>query len=57
MVPPHKNIPVRRPQEVEEEDSTLEVMSAPHVCVTPSVRQSCYEEEPDGTLQMLASVH
>ena len=43
--------------QVEEEDSTLEVMSAPHACVTPSVRQSCYEEEPDGTLQMLASVH
>ena len=56
-MPPRKNMPVRRPWEVEEEDSTLEVMSASHVCVSPSVHQSCYEEEPDCTLQMLASVH
>ena len=56
MAPPAKNVPVRRPRELEEV-STLEVMSASHVCVSPSVHQSCYEEEPDGTLQMLASVH
>ena len=57
MVPPPKNMLVRRPREVEEEVSPLEVMSVSHVCVSPSVHQSYYEEEPDGTLQMLASVH
>ena len=57
MAPPPKNIPVRCPREVEEEVSPLEVMSASHVCVSPSIHQSCLEEEPDGTLQMLASVH
>ena len=54
MAPPPKNMPVRRPQEEEDEEvSTLEVMSASHVGVSPSVHQSCYEEEPDSRLQML----
>ena len=53
MAPPPKNMPVRCPQEVEEEVNPLEVMSASHVCVSSSVHQSCYEEEPDSTLQML----
>ena len=57
MAPPRKNMPVRRPREVEEEISPLEVISASHVCVSPSVHHSCYEEEPDSTLQMLASAH
>ena len=57
MAPPPKNMPVRRPREEEEEvrskNMPLEVMSASHVCVSTSVHQSCYEEEPDSTLQML----
>ena len=54
MALPPKNMPVRRPREEEEEEvSQLEVMSASHVCVSTPVHQSCYEEEPDSTLQML----
>ena len=53
MAPPPKNMPIRRPREEEEEVSPLEVMSASHVCVSPLVHQSCYEEEPDSALQML----
>ena len=56
MAPPPKNMRVRRPREVEEEVSPLEVMSASHVCVSTSVHQSCYEEEPDSTLQMLDQI-